>query len=309
MAPNPPFGAVFTYHLAEPIREPREAAAGGGEAARRGREGHAVPGLGRRSRPSAREAEPAVVLTVSDGRGQVVRRIEGATGKGFHRVAWDLRYPSTNPITEPPKPPEPGEEEPSGVLAAPGRYSVELAKRVDGVVTALAPRVEFDVVPMRQGSLPGGTPERVAEFGRRLAEVDRGLDAAGQVLRAAAERVKLMQYALARSAAEPDLDADLEALRRDLDALDTELNGNRSKDALAEPQPPTPGDRLRVAGIGTGFSTYGPTATHERSLELAEQELQAFKAKLRPLVDQRLPAVEKRLLAAGAPWTPGQQIP
>jgi photosystem II stability/assembly factor-like uncharacterized protein len=308
MATNPPFGAVFTYYLAEDLQS---------RAKQRQKAEKALIEAGKDTplppwetlEAERSEAEPVVLLTVRDGGGQVVRRLEGPAAKGFHRAAWDLRYPPTSPITEPPKPPEPDERERSGVLAAPGRYSVELAQRVDGVVTALAPRVEFEVVPLRRGSLPGSPPERVAQFGRRLAEVDRGLDAAGAVLRAAAERVKLMRYALERSAAEPDLDRDLEALRRDLDALDAELNGNRSKDALAEPQPPTPGDRLRVAGIGIGFSTYGPTATHERSLALAEQGLQSFKAKLRQVVEERLPALEKRLLAAGAPWTPGQGIP
>jgi hypothetical protein len=118
-----------------------------------------------------------------------------------------------------------------------------------------------------------------------------------------------MRIALERSAASGDLDRDLEALRRDLDSLETQLNGDRSKATLSEPQAPTIGDRIGVADFARRLSTYGPTPTHQRSLEIAEQELEAVKGKARAIAEERLPALEKRLQAAGAPWTPGQGIP
>ena len=53
--------------------------------------------------------------------------------------------------------------------------------------------------------------------------------------------------------------------------------------------------------IGTGRSTYGPTPTHLRTLEIAEQEMAELKARLDALVNTELPAIEDALKQAGAP--------
>jgi photosystem II stability/assembly factor-like uncharacterized protein len=308
MASNPPFGAVFTYYLADDLRGRAKQRQKDEKARLEAKKDTPLPAWDALE-AERREAEPAILLTVRDARGEIVRRLEAPAAKGFHRVAWDLRYPPTDAITEPPKPLDIDDQAPAGVLAGPGRYSVELAKRVDGVVSALAPRAEFDVVPLRKGTLQGSTPEAAAAFGRRVAAAARGLDAVTHVLDSAAERVKLMQIALERSAAGGDLDHDLDVLRLDLDSLQTQLNGDRSKAELSEPEAPTIGGRIGVADFARRVSTYGPTPTHERSLAIAEQELEAIKGKARAIAEERLPALEKRLQAAGAPWTPGQGIP
>ena len=67
--------------------------------------------------------------------------------------------------------------------------------------------------------------------------------------------------------------------------------------------------RLRAVSSGTRSSTYGPTPTHRRSLEIAEQELEVLRQRLNAVLEERLPALEKQLQEAGAPWTPGQPVP
>ena len=92
-APNPPFGAVFTYYLKDEIKtrkkqrqeaEKKLAEKGGGRP--RTRPGTALAA-------EDREEDPAIVLTSADATGNVVRRLTGPVTAGFHRVAWDLRYP------------------------------------------------------------------------------------------------------------------------------------------------------------------------------------------------------------------------
>ena len=61
--------------------------------------------------------------------------------------------------------------------------------------------------------------------------------------------------------------------------------------------------------MGTAWSTYGPTPTHRRSLEVGEKELAAVRERLNAVLDVRLPALEKKLEQAGAPWTPGRPVP
>jgi hypothetical protein len=251
-----------------------------------------------------------VVLTVKDAAGRVVRRIEGKAEKGFHRVAWDLRLPPTQAIGARSPFEEEGGEGPRGVLAAPGTYTVSLAKQVDGKTTDLAGPVRFEVVRMRQGALPGADPQETAAFLARVAAASRATTAATQAVSQALKRVDALGTALDRSRSGPDgLDAELHAIRQELHSIDEALVGNRARSAVEDDGPHTITRRVQVAEIGTAFSTYGPTPTHRRSLEIAEQEFAGVRARLNAVLEERLPAFEKKLEQAGAPWTPGRPVP
>ena len=157
MAKNPPFGAVFTYHLADDIRSREKARQEKEKPLVQAGKDTPYPGWAE-VEAERREAKPVVVLTVRDAAGNVVRRVEGKAEKGFHRVAWDLRLPSTRAIGTRSRLEEEDGEGPTGVLAAPGAYTVSLAKQVDGRTTELAGPVRFEVVRMRPGALPGVRP-------------------------------------------------------------------------------------------------------------------------------------------------------
>jgi hypothetical protein len=306
-APNPPFGAVFTYYLAEGLksREKRRQ-----EAEKDRIEAGAdtpYPGWGE-AEAERREPEPKVLLTVRAEGGQVVRRLEGETKKGFHRVAWDLRYPAPEAVT--PRPQFGPAREPQGPLAAPGKYTVTLAKQVEGETITLAGPVRFEVERMRTGALEGATPEEAVAFWRQLAAAQRSASAATQVIQRTFKRLEDLRTALHRSRSAPDgLDAELHAVEQELYAIEERLSGNESRKAIGEPDVHTVSRRLRVVSEGTGSSTYGPTPTHRRSLEIAERELAGLRQRLNAILEERLPALEKRLEEAGAPWAPGQPVP
>ena len=57
------------------------------------------------------------------------------------------------------------------------------------------------------------------------------------------------------------------------------------------------------------MSTYGPTADHRKTLDIAQEELAEVSAGLAQLVEVDLPAFEQKLEAAGVPWTPGRGVP
>jgi hypothetical protein len=196
------------------------------------------------------------------------------------------------------------------VLAAPGTYTVSLAKQVDGRTTELAGPVRFEVARMRQGALPGADPTETAAFLARVAEVSRASSAATQAVSQALKRLETLVIALDRSRAAPDgLDAELHAIRQELHAIDEALIGNRARASVEDDGPITVTRRVQVAQIGTAFSTYGPTPTHRRSLEIADKEFAAVRERLNAVLEQRLPAFEKKLEQAGAPWTPGRPVP
>ena len=116
--PNPPFGAVFTYHIRQPL------------------------------------ADAKLVLTIADETGRQVRRMELENAVGLRRVAWNLRSDPTASANNA----QTGRGggfggrggPPQGPLVAPGRYRATLGRQVGDTVTALGTAQSFTVVQIPQ---------------------------------------------------------------------------------------------------------------------------------------------------------------
>ena len=305
-APNPAFGAVFTYYLKEDLQT-RKARRQAAEKPRL-KDGEDTPFPGWDAVTKERlEHEPTVILIVTDEQDQVVRRLTAPGKKGLHRIAWDLRYPATAAVG--------GQGgffggTPQGFLAAPGNYQVSLGQWQDGIYTELVGARPFTVKPLREGVLPGATPEEAVAFWEQLASLQRSLSATGQILTGTDERLKHMAEALGRSRTSPQtLDVKLRAAQLELDALRVALNGDPLAEVVGALRAPTVNDRLGVATIGTMFSTSGATPMHQQQVALAEAEFVQIKGRLERLINEAIPALEQELDDAGAPWTRGRAIP
>jgi photosystem II stability/assembly factor-like uncharacterized protein len=129
--PNPPFGAVFTYNIAQAL------------------------------------AGDKLVLNITDDAGRAVRRIAVSKEPGIHRVAWNLRSdPPAQPAEETGRggrgaAPIGGgddQEQPAqgsgrggqqqGVAVTPGRYRATLATETDQKTTAIGQPQTFAVFPL-----------------------------------------------------------------------------------------------------------------------------------------------------------------
>jgi photosystem II stability/assembly factor-like uncharacterized protein len=296
-APNPPFGAVFTYYLADGyktkkvIRQEKES-----ELIKK-KKAVSFPGWDE-VESERRQDEPIIWLTIKNEKGDVIRKITGPTQKGFHRVAWDLTYPSTYVLNEDRKIPE---NEPSGVMAAPGKYYVTLSKQIDGEITNLSKPMMFEVEQLRKGALKGSDPETVVEFWRQIAEVRKNVSGASLELSKALKKVKVLKTALLRSNEIPGrLENELHQITQELFNLDEELMGNGSKREIGEDRKTTISNRLSFAA-GNSNSTYGPTPAHTQSLEIAKTQFADFKSRLELLINIRIPKFEQSILDAGAP--------
>ena len=298
VASNPPFGATFTYYLADGYKTKKEARKKKEKAQLKKEEPVDFPGWDQ-IEEERREEKPKILLIVKGTDGQVIRRIEGPVTKGFHRVTWDLRYPSAYTINI--HSTKTGRSS-SGLLAPPGNYTVSLVKQVNGVVTELSGPIPFKVKQLYQGTLKGSTTEEILAYTDEVREMQKAISATSLVLSNAMKKVKGMQTALARSEAAPGtLEKDLHQVKKSLLDLEEKLYGNRSKNEVGEGSPPTIYNRLGVATSGTR-SSYGPTGTQIRSLEIAREELSELKSKLKTITGQRISALEQALIEAGAPW-------
>jgi photosystem II stability/assembly factor-like uncharacterized protein len=302
-APNPPFGAVFTYYLANELKSLKKQRWQAERDA--GTEPPAYPTL-EQLRAESRELDPAVILTVADEEGNVVRRVEGPVKAGFHRVAWDLRYPPPSPIelTE-------GEEDvfsppPDGPLAAPGKYTVRISKRVDGVETQLGAPQTFNVVPLYLSLMNPSDRAQVLSFQKDAARLQRVVMGAAKATNESIERVKYIRRALDQVAgADPKLVAQVNAVDKTLHDIDDAINGDPILRSHNEPAPPSLMDRVNTA-VNSLTTTSAPTATHRQALALAEQQAKPLLERLRQAVEVDLAGIEKQMNALGAPWTPGR---
>jgi len=301
-APNPPYGAVFTFHLAEGLTTMRAEREQQEKELLEAGESVTFPGW-ETLEVERRQPKPTIWLTVKDSEGNVIRRIEGPTGKGFNRVAWDLTYPSKGAVRT-----GRSNGNADGLPAVPGTYSVTLAKEVDGVVTELDGPVEFEVKRLYEGALEPKPTAEIAAFTREVEEAYKTYSAASMVLSESLEKVEAMQTALARTQAEPGaLDKQVYDLRAELLELEEQMRGVRSKQEIGERSNPTVANRLFTAF--DGVTTYGPTPTHKRSLEIAQSGLQDMRGRLDEIRNEDIPALEKALMNAGAPWIEGAPLP
>ncbi|HKX55426.1 MAG TPA: hypothetical protein VJN01_04970, partial [Xanthomonadales bacterium] len=266
IAPNPPFGAVFTYYLKEDLLSQAEARRKAEKKQAEAGEDTPTPGW---DAVRAEELEEAteVILTVTDSDGAIVRQVSGPTKAGFHRVAWDLRYPLSSPWT-----PEPAGESYlviPGPLAAPGTYQVTLSQRHNGELQALGEPQSFEVKPMRERGLKGASMEEVVSFTRQLDDLNRRVTGAESAIAALLVETGAMKSALLRSSAAEALRASVRTLELELLQMQENLAGNARRSLYNHPERVSINRRLEVASLGTFRSTYGPTATHQQALQIA----------------------------------------
>jgi hypothetical protein len=109
--------------------------------------------------------------------------------------------------------------------------------------------------------------------------------------------------------ADASLDAEARALERRFADLELRLVGDSRRSEKGDPGPVSIKRRIQVVLTGNQVSTYGPTPTHRRSLEIATEQFAEVRAELDRLLEVDLPALENELDAAGVPWTPGRGVP
>lgn len=305
-APNPPFGAVFTYYLRDELRTRKKSRT---ESEKKLIEkGSDTPTPGWEAiLAEEREEDPAILLTVFDSSGKVVRKLTGPVKAGFHRVAWDLRYASREPWVE--KKSEERWAQPFLAMAPPGKYTVRLAKRIDGVVTDLGLEQSFEVESIRTPTLPGASPDDASKFHLQLAALQREIEGADSTIEETKTRLKAIRESLMNTeAGDRALDDEARRLEKLVHALELRLSGSTTRELFGDPGPVSIKRRLNVAIGGNTNSLHGPTATHRMSAEIAEKQFAALNGELQRLVAVDLKNLETKAEGAGAPWTPGRLV-
>ncbi|MGD0569582.1 MAG: glycosyl hydrolase [Candidatus Sulfotelmatobacter sp.] len=305
-AENPPYGAVFTAYLKEKLKTKKEKRQEAEKEAAKKNETLPYPTI-EELRAEDEEPKPEVYFMVYDESGAPIRQVEGSSGAGFQRAAWDLRYPAVS-LREGG---EDGEDfapaAAKGPLVISGNYSVKLFEKVGGVVTELAGPQSFKVVT--DGASALSTSDRAAqeEFLRKAARLYRAVSGALHTADDVQTRLKGIRAALRETpAAEKELDAQADLIEQKDWLILRALRGDEELQKRNENAPTSIDDRVENIMEGERFALARPTQTHIDDYNIAAGEFAEQLSKLHALVEVDLVKLEKDMEAAGAPWTPGR---
>jgi hypothetical protein len=305
-ADNPPYGAVFAYYLPDDLQSLKDQ--------RRKSEMDLQKEGGDNPYPSweqlrreDREEAPSVTLTVRDGSGNVVQRIDAPAGKGFHRVAWNMRYPAPDPVELSPKSDfAPWESPPQGPLALPGQYSVTLSKRVEGQLVEISAAQSFALKPLFEGGLVTDDRQALLDFEMQSNDLYRAVMGANKARSEIQGRIDHLLKAAAETPASGEDQAQaLRALNARMQDLKVRFSGDSTISSRAEPVPMSLTSRISSIVGGHWDSQSALTENYRDSYRVAEQQFRQALTELHAVADD-LAKVEASLQADGAPWTPGR---
>lgn len=315
-APNPAYGATFNYFLKESPKTLRQKRQEAERDAERRKQPFKYPSIAE-LRTEAEEEPPALLFTITDQDGKIVRRLTAPAGQGVQRIVWDMRFTPPE-ISAPPAGGQggpggggggggqggPGGFGQQGPLVMPGKYTVSMAMRVNGVVTTLPGSQSFNVAVEGRENMSDADRTALAEFQRKVSALQRSVGGASDVATAAKTRIGLLKRAAHEAPVENKrLLEQAEAFDNEIDALINTLRGGRANTDIP---PPSINQRVNNIAGTIRLSTVKPTQTQINNLELSTAEFAPVLARLRTLIETDLPKFEKALEDAGAPLTPGR---
>ena len=299
VAKNPEHGATFTYYLKDSLLTAKEKRQ---EADKKAVEDKKYPKYPSWEAVEAenQEAEPAVYIEVRDSEGDIIKRVDGKTKKGLHRLTWDMKYSSTNPLTE-------KDSKNNGLMALPGSYTATLFKRVGTKVTPLSEPVSFELAAIVEGALEGATPQEMEAYGSAVSDAQKRAISATTVLKQLKDTMALLRTAIDRTPSDiAKLEAQFAAIQEEIHAVNRQFYGLKSRDRMGI-KPANIMSRLRYARSALG-SSYGPTAQHKDQLGYANDSLDSAVARIGTLQSTAVPALQQAVVEAGGPWTSGLPV-
>jgi photosystem II stability/assembly factor-like uncharacterized protein len=308
-APNPEFGAQFTYYIKEvpkTLKAERQE-----EEKELFEEKQPIPQPARdRLRAEEKEIAPYLVFTVYDASGAAVRRLTTGAKKGINRINWDLRYHYPSPVTVDDGKFSSSSMGRSGMLAMPGEYSVAMDLVARESVTRLAGPQTFIAEPLNLVTLPDKNPEKMEQYREQVTGLSRIFMGMDQKLSEELNRVvSLKQAALRTPSADLSLQSRITKVEDELKELQFIMHGPPAV-ASWEELPPMEmplSRRLNVAVRNHWSNSAGLSKTATDQYEILKEEFPPLVDRLNAL-DTEIEAIETELEKAGAGWTPGRKL-
>ncbi len=307
LAKNPPFGATFTYYLKESLKTDKQK--------RHDLEKKEFEKSEKikeltwdEVRKENLEEKPHLIFTVTDGQGQVVRKINTSGSKGIHRVTWNLRYTSPFPLHLRNGKYDPLAKDNDGMLAMPGKYFVSLSVSDHGKITELVPPVAFEAVKLNNSTLPSD-PKSVFEFEKKASllagKIQGAMNRTAELIK---ENEQILQTLDHAPGATPEMLQQARKIQKELNDIQFAFNGFTPKASWEEIPPHKMPLAVRMNNmIYTHWgSTANITQTEKEDYNILSEELPPLLEKIRTIYENEIKPLEKQLEQINAPWTPGR---
>jgi len=308
-AENPPVGAAFTYFLKDEVKTLREQRREAEKEAIEEGEPIRYPTY-EELEAEEREEAPYLLFTIRDLDGNVVRKLKTGPKKGLHRIVWDGRMPSVDPVSLS-KPafdnPFAGEDE--GILAMPGDYTVELAQSVRGELSTIVEPQRFTLQTLGGITLEAEDRAALVAFQKQAQELQRAVSGAGRMLGEARNTLQHMHEAIyAVQSPAPDLVQDLRSIEEKMFEIRKAFYGDQVASELDKAATFPVASRAGWLVNEMWSSTAAPTGTQREALRIAREQFRPILSDIRTLVNEDIEALEQKLEEAGAPYTPGRSV-
>ncbi|HAS42926.1 MAG TPA: glycosyl hydrolase [Microscillaceae bacterium] len=306
-APNPAFGATFTYYVKKSLKTRRQKRQAAEAKARKSKQDIKYPSFAE-MRAEDDEIKPYLLFTITDESGNVIRRMKTSARAGIKRIAWDLRFPAIEPTRLTPYPTlDYYQAPPKGHFVAPGTYKVTLGKVVDGEYSEMVPAQSFKVVPLNNTTLPVTNRAEVMAFHRKLSKLRRALSSSNNLRRELQNKVRHMRVAVINAPNVPIKTLeDIRKVDKQLRSINRTLNGDYSLSRRQFETPPSVAGRIGMVNYQLSNTTAPPTKTHQQNVKIAEEDFAKVFTQLKKIVNEDIKRIEKALENAGAPYTPGR---
>jgi len=307
-APNPPYGATFTYYLKDApktLRQTRQAAEREAEKKKQPIRYPTIEEL----RAETEEDAPALLFTITDSEGKIVRRLTAPAAPGVQRVTWDFRHAPPSISAPPQLPagfvlPEGATFGPQGQLAMPGKYSAAMELRANGKITGLPGSQSFEITVEGREKMTADERLALADFQRKVTALQKSVNGAADTATASKTKIVLLKRSAQEApAANQKLVEDARALETKINEITNALRGGRENSDI-----PPPSISSRVSNIADTIrlSLTRPTVTQLDQYNFAVSQFNPVLAQLKSLVEVEIPRLEKALNDANAPLTPGR---
>ena len=275
-SPNPPYGIKLSYYLGNSLLSKFEERQN--DESYKFNRGETIDyPSAKKLEDEAKEKTPKIYLTISDSQGKVVRRISTNKNRGYHEKYWDLRTYSQRNIDD--------ENNYSGPLVPPGKYSVHIEKFEDDKLEKLTEAYSFDIIQIGSKSSQEDR-EKLYDFQLNFDELVTLVNELVDEIDDAIEEVDGEINKSINTSPESNLES-LNKKRGDIMDLKMILTGTRSLNYadVFSGSPPSVQRRLGNMGWELYNTTSKPTKTHEMTYKISKQKYDEVLKNFRDIMD------------------------
>lgn len=309
-APNPEFGAIFTYYLKEvptTLKSERKK-----KETELFKEGKPIPQpTYEELKAEEDEIPPYLIFTITDETGMVIKKINSAASAGLNRVAWDLQLPSYNPITASDNKFDATKKSSGSLYAIPGNYIVSISMIYRGEEKPIGEPTKFKVNLLDTHTISVAKTDEKIRFEQNALELARKVVGAREQAEELKKKVQtLLQTANETPSASHEFMKKLFSINEKIEAVLFKFTGQPAK-ASSEEIPPAilPLNwRLNDMTSPSLYTHADITKNQAVAYDVLETELPEIINSLREIMNVDIVDAEEELNKLNAPWTPGRVL-